>query len=358
MLKRTINCVTLSYDCQLLAMGCQSSEILICSINPNKKLFRMKSVKYLQNLLSFPSYQSSTDYLLDTTNSKESSNERCLIGHTAAIFCLAFEPTQNHQLLSGSQDFTIRLWHLLTWSCLLVYKIHSQPVLDGIFRCSSSSLFNFDVHFILVIFAATNHFFASCGMDGLLCLWTLEKINPIRIYPEYGHAGPIYLVEFHPNANYLASAHHDHTIHLWNIHQENPLVRIFNGHRHQLSAIRFSPNGHFLGSGCWNGEFILWDIQNNLQIAHLSLHEQAISSIEFSPLTGTLLLIGSLDGSISLWNCFMITKMFDEKLIETMTNSSSVNKILMNVFKTKMTPIFFMRFSKENILYAIGMIDR
>jgi len=212
-------------------------------------------------------------------------------------------------------------------------------------------------HSVLVAFASIDHIFASCGMDGLVCLWTIDKINPLRIYPEYGHSGPIHLLEFHPNSNYLASAHNDHTIHLWNIHHENSLVRIFNGHRHQISSLRFSPNGHFLVSGCWNGEIILWDIQNNLQIAHLSLHKQAISSIEFSPITGTLLLISSIDSTISLWNCFMITKMYEEKLTDTMNINSSSNKILLNVFKTKNIPIFHIRFSKENILYAIGLID-
>lgn len=133
MQKRSITCVTLSHDCQLLAMGCQSSEVLVASINPNKKLFSMKPVKYLHHHLSNPSFHGSTEYLLDTAHLSTASNERCLIGHTAAIFSLAFEPTQSDHLLSASQDCTIRLWHLLTWSCLVVYKIHRQPVLDGQF---------------------------------------------------------------------------------------------------------------------------------------------------------------------------------------------------------------------------------
>lgn len=195
-------------------------------------------------------------------------------------------------------------------------------------------------------------------MDGLVCLWTIDKISPFRMYPEYGHSGPINLVDFHPNCNYLASAHYDHTIHLWNVQSDTPLVRIFNGHRHQISALRFSPTGHLLASGCWNGEVILWDIQNNLQVGHLCLHRQGISGIEFSPLTGTLLLVASLDGSISLWNCFMITKIYDEKLTDSMDDDSLARKILFNVFKTRDTPIFHIRFSKENILYALGLRDR
>ena len=210
--------------------------------------------------------------------------------------------------------------------------------------------------FYKVKFASIGYIFASCSIDGLVSLWTIDKISPFRIYPEYDHSGPINLVEFHPNSNYLASAHNDHTIHLWNIHNENSLVRVFNGHRHQISSIRFSPNGYFLASGCWNGEIILWDIQNNIQIAHLVIHKQAISSIEFSPLTGTLLLISSIDSSISLWNCCMIIKLYDEKLTEPIHIKSSTNQILMNLFKTKNTSVFHIKFSKENILYAIGLI--
>jgi hypothetical protein len=47
----------------------------------------------------------------------------------------------------------------------------------------------------------------------------------------------------------------------------------------------------------------------------------------------------------------MVTKMYEEKL------NSSANKILLNLFKTKNIPIFHIRFSKENILYAIGLND-
>jgi WD40 repeat protein len=125
--KQIINCMILSNDCHLLAIGFQSSEILICSVNPTNKLYSMKPVKELRYLLSNSINQ---DNILDTTSS---SIERVLIGHTGPIFTLAFEPTKQIYLLSGSQDCTIRLWHLSTWSCLVVYKIHFQPILNGKF---------------------------------------------------------------------------------------------------------------------------------------------------------------------------------------------------------------------------------
>jgi WD40 repeat protein len=128
--KQIINCIILSNDCHLLAIGFQSSEILICSLNPTNKLYSMKSVKELRHLLSNSINQ---DHILNTISSIETSNERVLIGHTAAIFALAFEPIKQIYLLSGSQDCTIRLWHLSTWSCLVVYKMHFQPIFNSKF---------------------------------------------------------------------------------------------------------------------------------------------------------------------------------------------------------------------------------
>jgi WD40 repeat protein len=129
--KQLVNCVTLSHDCRLLAIGCQSSDILVCSIDPDKELYSMKPAKHLRHLLSNVPMNSSSDHIIHTASTMEPSNERVLIGHTAAIFALTFEPNQQTYLLSGSQDCTLRLWHLSTWSCLIVYKLHHLPILDG-----------------------------------------------------------------------------------------------------------------------------------------------------------------------------------------------------------------------------------
>ena len=129
--KQTINCVTLSNDCCLLAIGFQSSEILVCSVNPNNKLYSMKSVKELRHLRARLNTNNTLDNIFNKTSCTNTPNERLLIGHTASVFALAFEPNKQIYLLSGSQDCTIRLWHLSTWSCLVVYRMHFQPILDG-----------------------------------------------------------------------------------------------------------------------------------------------------------------------------------------------------------------------------------
>ena len=121
--KQIINCLVLSDDCQLLAVGFQSSEILVCSMNPTNKLHSMKSVKELRQL--------QTNFHQENLLNTSVSNERLLIGHQGPILTLAFQITKQNYLLSGSHDCTVRLWHLVTWSCLVVYKMHFQPVLNG-----------------------------------------------------------------------------------------------------------------------------------------------------------------------------------------------------------------------------------
>jgi len=121
--KQIINCLVLSDDCQLLAIGFQSSEILVCSMNPTNKLHSMKSVKELRQL--------QTNFHQENLLNTSVSNERLLIGHQGPILTLAFQITKQNYLLSGSHDCTVRLWHLVTWSCLVVYKMHFQPVLNG-----------------------------------------------------------------------------------------------------------------------------------------------------------------------------------------------------------------------------------
>ena len=60
------------------------------------------------------------------------AKQHCLRGHTGWIIQLLFD-TENH-LLSGSEDATIRLWHVLSGK-FLIYSTHICPNL-----CSDSAV--------------------------------------------------------------------------------------------------------------------------------------------------------------------------------------------------------------------------
>ena len=85
------------------------------------------------------------------------------------VYGLAFSPDRS-QLLSCSEDGTIRLWSLQTWTCLVAYKGHVFPVWQ-------------------VCFASTGYYFASCGHDKTARLWTTDQSHCLRIF--VGHVSDV-----------------------------------------------------------------------------------------------------------------------------------------------------------------------
>lgn len=66
-------------------------------------------------------------------------------------------------MISASQDTSIRLWSLETFSNLVAYKGHMFPVWS-------------------VDFAKTGLYFVSGGYDKTARLWSLDHIYPLRIF--------------------------------------------------------------------------------------------------------------------------------------------------------------------------------
>jgi WD40 repeat protein len=48
-----------------------------------------------------------------------------LLGHSGPVYGLSFSPDRT-MMLSCSEDGTIRLWSLQTWTCLVIYKVFKK----------------------------------------------------------------------------------------------------------------------------------------------------------------------------------------------------------------------------------------
>ena len=57
--------------------------------------------------------------MMDDSSAEQS---KMLLGHAGPVYGLSFSPDRT-MLLSCSEDGTIRLWSLQTWTCLVVYKV-------------------------------------------------------------------------------------------------------------------------------------------------------------------------------------------------------------------------------------------
>ena len=72
--------------------------------------------------------------MMDDSSAEQS---KMLLGHSGPVYGLSFSPDRT-MLLSCSEDGTIRLWSLQTWTCLVVYKVifffhHVLTVVDSHF---------------------------------------------------------------------------------------------------------------------------------------------------------------------------------------------------------------------------------
>ncbi|KAF6025096.1 TAF5 [Bugula neritina] len=142
-------------DSSMLAAGFENSQIKVWTLS-NHKLRSMKSGDILTEL-----DKESDDILERMMDSSTASDSKNLIGHSGPVYAVCFSHDR-HYILSSSEDGTVRLWSLLTWTNLVCYKGHNYPV--------------FDVQF-------SNHgfYFVSGGHDRLARLWSTDHHQPIRI---------------------------------------------------------------------------------------------------------------------------------------------------------------------------------
>lgn len=101
---------------------------------------------------------------------------RKLVGHSGPVYSLSFDPISGsggppHALLSSSQDGTVRLWSMDTYSNLVVYRGHGrEPVWD-------------------VEWGPFGVYFASASRDRTARLWSSDRLTPLRMYT--GHLGDV-----------------------------------------------------------------------------------------------------------------------------------------------------------------------
>ncbi|RVX72846.1 hypothetical protein B0A52_03199 [Exophiala mesophila] len=223
-------------------------------------------------------------------NGQESNSQR-LIGHSGPVYTVSFAPstvkpteelgdTDTKWLLSCSQDATIRLWHLETFQCMVVYKGHVGP-------CWSVS------------WGPYGYYFASGGHDKTGRIWQTDKIRQIRILA--GHDDDVDVTAWHPNSTYVFTASSDKTVRMWALNNGNP-VRMFTGHTSMITALACSKNGKYLASADDTGVILIWDLGPGRLLKKMRGHGKGgIWSLSWSA-ESTVLVSGGADCTVRAWD--------------------------------------------------------
>ncbi|XP_043245944.1 transcription initiation factor TFIID subunit 5-like isoform X1 [Amphibalanus amphitrite] len=324
-----VSCVTLCEDSSMMAVGFSSSTVRVWSLIP-QKLRAMKSADELADI-----DKDADDVLVRMMDERSAEQSRTLAGHSGPVHGVSFSPDRT-LLLTCSEDGTIRLWSLQTWSCLVCYKGHVFPVWD-------------------VRFSPHGHYFASGGHDRTARLWATDHHQPLRIFA--GHLADVDVVEFHPNSNYVASGSSDRSVRVWDV-STGSCVRVLTGHKGVVYAAAFSPDGRFLVSGGADGAVLCWDLASGHLTAALCQHTDTVCCVQFSR-DGAVLASGGMDDCIKLWD---FQKATEDSLAEEVGAAQPADakvgaELALASFATKHTPVLVLHFTRRNLLLAAGPLQ-
>ncbi|KAJ5902363.1 G-protein beta WD- 40 repeats containing protein [Penicillium taxi] len=168
---------------------------------------------------------------------------KTLAGHTAPVIAVAFSP-DGTQIVSGSNDKTIKLWDTATGDL--------QKTVEG-----RSDLVN------AVVFSPDGTQIVSGSNDKTIKLWDTATGDLQKTLE--GHSEWVNAVVFSPDGTQIASGSEDKTIKLWDT-ATSDLQETLEGHSDWVNAVAFSPDGTQIASSSKDNTIKLW----NISLPHLT----------------------------------------------------------------------------------------
>jgi WD40 repeat protein len=249
---------------------------------------------------------------------------RTLVGHTADVERVAFNPQDRGQLASASRDRTVKLWDVSRGEAIHTLEDESG-VLSVAFSpdgrklasggqdntiklwdvASGRKLLTCQGHadwVQSVAFSPDGRQVASGARDGTAMVWdatTGRKIwGPTELKE---HANQISGVAFSPDGKTLATASADRTVKLWDTATGKEQTPPLKGHLGWAITVVFSPDGRYLASAGGDNTVKLWDTDTHQELCALRGHTDAVCGLAFHP-EGHRLASAGKDGTVKLWD--------------------------------------------------------
>jgi ribosome assembly protein 4 len=142
------------------------------------------------------------------------------------------------RLVSGSDDYTLFLWHPIS-------DKHPVKRLTGHQQAVNH-----------IQFSPDGRYFASASFDKKVKLWNGYTGDFLRTLT--GHVGAVYQVAWSSDSRFLVSASKDSTAKLWEVPSGKAAKATLPGHADEVYALDWSPNGASVATGSKDRTIKIW----------------------------------------------------------------------------------------------------
>ncbi|KAI0121028.1 WD40-repeat-containing domain protein [Xylariales sp. AK1849] len=117
-----------------------------------------------------------------------------------------------------------------------------------------------------------------------------------------GHSGEVFSAKFDPTGNLIASGSMDRSILLWRSHTDCENYGVLNGHRGAILDLQWSRDSSILFSASADMHLASWDLTSGQRIRRYIGHEEIINTMDITKRGEEMLISGSDDGTIGIWD--------------------------------------------------------
>ncbi|KAK0386657.1 hypothetical protein NLU13_6492 [Sarocladium strictum] len=117
-----------------------------------------------------------------------------------------------------------------------------------------------------------------------------------------GHSGEIFAAKFDPTGNLIASGSMDRSIMLWRTYGDCENYGVLNGHKGAILDLQWSRDSEIVYSASADMHLASWDLTSGTRIRRYVGHEEVINTMDISRRGEELLISGSDDSTIGIWD--------------------------------------------------------